>query len=71
MKLIELAAKTGMIPVQIPYINQKDMPIQSKTVIKRDKSLADFVFHVLITWGKKDIVVRAPAANPNNNFISI
>jgi hypothetical protein len=37
----------------------------------KEISLVDFDFHALTTWGKKEIVVKIPAANPMSIVMSI
>jgi hypothetical protein len=41
------------------------MPKQKIENILSEISLADLDFQILITWGRNDIVVSVPAANPN------
>jgi len=47
------------------------MPMQSNKNIHNETSLVDLVFHVLITCGRKDMVVNMPPKKPNNVVESI
>jgi hypothetical protein len=44
-------------------------PVKNNENVLSDKSLAERIFQVLITWGKKAIVVNNPAVKPNNCVI--
>jgi hypothetical protein len=59
-----LATITGMSWMMIPYTSQSKTPKQKNENMPNDKSLADPLFHVLITCGKKAMVVQEPAARP-------
>jgi len=48
----------------IPYTSHSKTPKQKNENIPNDKSLAEPLLQVLITWGKKAMVVHEPAANP-------
>ena len=50
--------------MMIPYTNQSSTPKQKNENMPNDKSFAEPLFQVLITWGKKAMVVHEPAANP-------
>jgi hypothetical protein len=54
----------GRSEINMPYVSQSRTPVQKIRYIPSDKSLADFVFHVFMTCGKKAIVVQNPAASP-------
>lgn len=64
VKINILAIITGEDLIRIPYTNQRKTPIVNKVNIPKDISLVDFVFQVLITCGKKAIVVNIAAPNP-------
>jgi hypothetical protein len=55
------AAMIGAELIQIPYAVHKSIPAANKRSIASEKSLVSLIFHVRITWGTNDIVVRVPA----------
>jgi hypothetical protein len=54
----------GRSEIKIPYVSQRSTPVQKIRYIPSDRSFADFVFQVLMAWGKKAAVVQKPAASP-------
>lgn len=63
-KVAAFARIIGREASRIPYTSQRIMPAQNPIIITKERSPVDFVFQVLITWGKKAIVVNVPAASP-------
>ena len=59
-----LAAMTGMLFINMPYISQQRMPKENKTYIGSDRSAVCFVRLILATWGKNEIVVQIAATLP-------
>ena len=66
-----LVMMTGRELIENPYIIQRKIPAQNSENIPADMSFVDRVFQVLITCGRKDIVVRVPAAMPRSVTASI
>lgn len=61
---IPLVPIIGKSLIRMPYNNQSDTFKNKKNKVREDKSLVDFVFHILITCGKKVMVETKPAAVP-------
>ena len=66
IRVIRLAAITGMSFTKIPYANHSTTPKQNSENMPSEKSFADLLFHVLMTCGKNEMVVRIPAEIPSN-----
>lgn len=66
-----LVTMTGRDLIEKPYKIQRNMPAQNIENIPVDKSFVDRVFHVLITCGRKETVVRVPAAIPSSVIASM
>ncbi len=54
----------GMSSISIPYTNHKDTPAVNIKYIAKERSAVCFVFIVLITCGRNEIVVHVAATNP-------
>ena len=63
-KVIEFASIIGKSIVSKPYTTHNKIPVVKITYINREISLVFFVFTVLITCGKKAMVVHAAASKP-------
>jgi hypothetical protein len=61
-----LVTMMGVSFINKPYTNQRLTPTKNKEKVLRDKSLAERIFQVFTTCGKKAIVVSKPAVKPNN-----
>ncbi len=61
---IPLVPIIGTSLIRMPYDSQSDTFKNKKNNVSDDKSLVDFVFHILITCGKNVIVETKPAAVP-------
>jgi len=61
-----LVMMTGRELIEKPYMIQRKIPPQNSENIPADISFVDRVFQVLITCGRKDTVVRVPAAMPRS-----
>jgi hypothetical protein len=70
-RVTRLAAITGTSLTITPYTSHKNTPRQKSENMPNDKSFADRVLYVLITWGKKAVVVSEPANNPKSCIESI
>jgi len=64
IKVAKLVKITGISPTANPYTIHKKTPIQKVKNIPNEISLADLLFQVLRTWGRKEMVVRVPARRP-------
>lgn len=71
MSVRRLAAITGISCTIKPYTSHSVTPKQKMENILSDKSLAERDFQVLITCGKKAMVVHAPATNPKSCIVFI
>jgi hypothetical protein len=71
MRVIRLAAITGISRTRIPYASHIATPRQKNENMPNDKSFAERLFHVLSTCGRKAIVVKAPAESPSNCVVFI
>lgn len=60
-----MATITGMSFTKMPYTSQSNTPKQKKENIPSERSLAEPLFQVFNTCGKKAMVVHDPAANPS------
>jgi hypothetical protein len=54
----------GISISRIPYTSHMITLMVAKVNMSNEMSPADFVFHVLITWGKKVMAEILPAAIP-------
>lgn len=71
MKVTILVMMTGGELIEKPYKIQRKMPAQNSENIPVDRSFVERVFQVLITCGRKDTVVRVPAAMPRSVTVSM
>ena len=61
-----LAAITGISLTIKPYTSHMATPRQKRENIPKDRSLAERLFQVFTTCGRKAAVVKEPANKPNN-----
>ena len=59
-----LATIIGIESKATPYISHTNTPALNKINMNKEMSSAEPERHVFKTWGTKDIVVSAPAAEP-------
>lgn len=64
INVIEFASNTGKSMVSRPYSAHNKIPVVRITYINREISLVFFVFAILITCGRKEIVVQVAASRP-------
>lgn len=65
------AAIIGILFTRMPYISQSVTPAEKIPNIPSERSFADFDFQVLITCGRKEMEVSAPAISPSVSVESI
>lgn len=65
-KVRRLAAITGISFTINPYTSHMATPRQNSENIPKDRSLAERLFQVLTTCGRKAAVVNEPANKPNS-----
>jgi len=66
-----LAKITGRSLIRIPYANHIPTPTVKIENMPSERSFAERDFQVFNTWGKKAIVVKAPAISPNKLIVFI
>jgi isopentenyl diphosphate isomerase/L-lactate dehydrogenase-like FMN-dependent dehydrogenase len=71
IRVTAFAAMTGMSPIRMPYMSHNRTPVQKMEYMPRERSSADFVFQVFMTWGIKAIVVKVAAVNPSRRISDI
>ena len=60
-----LVKMIGMFPKIMPYTSHIITDMVAKVNMSKEMSAADFVFHVLTTWGRKVIPEIQPAISPS------
>ncbi len=59
-----LASINGISCLYMPYTSQQTVPVNMRVYMGRDRSVVDFVRMVLMTCGKKAVVVKMAADKP-------